>query len=176
MSDILLAVDRGDLAVLTLLDLSACSTWWTPQYCTSSRCVIRPRGISPSLVLVISQRPNPACPLGSGLYDDRPIRCPAGVSSRTDPVPPIHGWPLRWYDWWKVTACPRKAPGTRFIKKTMRVPTLKFSAVVKNNESFVRKKLIKFWEYNMTQVRVTRLQLVRFFCYFKWLFQCALPR
>ena len=94
MSDILLAVDRGDLAVLTLLDLSAAFDTVDPAI------LLRRLDVSYGLggsvhrwfsSYLSGRTQHVRCGSTRSVPTIVLFRRPAGVSSRTDPVPPIHG-------------------------------------------------------------------------------------
>ena len=95
LSDILLAVDSGDLAVLTLLDLSA--AFDTVDHGIFLHrlkvSIIRPEWFSPPLVHILPARSSPARPMWVNQVstETRALRRNTRVGPRADPVLALHG-------------------------------------------------------------------------------------
>ena len=97
LADILSALDTGDVAVLTLLDLSA--AFDTVDHATLLRRlkVYRYRWQYTGVVHIISQRPHPvsSSPLRQVCFRrlSHPVWSAAGIGPRTDTIPALHSGP-----------------------------------------------------------------------------------
>ena len=96
LSGILLAVDQGDLTLLTLFDLSA--AFDTVDNASLRRCVIWTRWIGPPLahhLPLLPQRPHPVRPLRLVQIVTRALLfgVPASIGLRTDPILALHSGP-----------------------------------------------------------------------------------
>ena len=91
MTDILRVLDTGNLAVLTLLDLSAAFDT-VDHFVASVERDLWPRRCRSELVPVLPQRPYTVRPLWllKVGFIDFVLRCPAGLSPRVDSFSTLH--------------------------------------------------------------------------------------
>lgn len=107
LSDILLAVDNGDLALLTLLDLSAGRP---SDASTAPRSIVQYQRHCDQLVRVLSRRPHPVRAVWR--FEVNPCSCavrgPARIGPWTDPISLLHGL--------SVAACPVPWVASTFVR------------------------------------------------------------